>query len=195
MHLEEQDFIVLVKKNKELAYRYLVNSYGAAVFNASFNRVRNKEDAEDLTQEVFTTVYVSLDKFNGNSKLSTWIYAIALNKSKEFLRTKTRLKRSGSRVEIDNQELFMLPDQMVDFNHPGVKLEDKERARILFAAIDCLAENQRVAYTMHKIEGYSYEEVAEVLNVSVSPVESLMFRAKKRLNDLLEHYFNENERK
>jgi RNA polymerase sigma factor (sigma-70 family) len=66
------------------------------------NIVRHFEDAENVTQEVFTTVYTSLENFNGTSKLSTWIYGIALNKSKEFLRKKTRQKRSGYMMQWDN---------------------------------------------------------------------------------------------
>ena len=65
---------------------------------------------------------------------------------------------------------------------------------VLFNALDQLAENQKVAYTMHKIEGKSYTEIAELTELSVSSVESLMFRAKKKLQSLLKTYFEENER-
>ena len=63
---------------------------------------------------------------------------------------------------------------------------------VLFSAIEQLAENQSIAYTLHKIEGRSYQEVAEIMEVSVSSVESLLFRAKKRLQQLLENYYREN---
>ena len=83
---------------------------------------------------------------------------------------------------------------MVNFNHPGVQLEDQEKANILFQAIDALAENQAIAYRLAKIEGYSYVEIGEMMEMSVSSVESLLFRANKRLRELLSDYYKENIR-
>lgn len=191
MHVEDQDFLVLLRKNKDRAYRYLVDTYAGMIYNTCFNLVRSVEDAEDLVQEVFTAVYLSLDSFEGNSKVSTWVYSIAINKSKEFLRSKTRKKRSGHMVVIEKEESHFLPSQVIDFDHPGVKMEDKELAAVLFSAIDQLSENQQVAFLMHKIEGYSYEEISSKMDLSMSSVESLMFRARKKLKELLENYYKE----
>lgn len=102
MDLEDRLFLELYMKNKDEAFLYLIEKYAAQIFNTCMNIVRHFEDAEDVTQEVFTTVYISLENFNGTSKLSTWIYGIALNKSKEFLRKKTRQKRSGYMMQWDN---------------------------------------------------------------------------------------------
>jgi RNA polymerase sigma-70 factor (ECF subfamily) len=76
----------------------------------------------------------------------------------------------------------------------NIELEKKERSAILFSAINQLPENQKIAFTMHKIEGMSYEETAQIMNVSLSSVESLMFRAKKNLKQLLSNYYEKNER-
>ena len=92
MKLDDQSFIELAQKNKDRAFSILVDSFSGKIFNTCINLVRNKEDAEDLTQEVFTAIYLHLDKFRGKSKLSTWIYSLALNKSKEFLRKKNQKK-------------------------------------------------------------------------------------------------------
>lgn len=194
MHLDDQSFLELSKRNKDKAFNYLVDEYSSKVFNTCINLVRNKEDAEDVTQEVFTAIYLSLETFGGSSKLSTWIYSIALNKSKEFLRKKTRKKRSGFMTTIEKDDSHFVPTATIEFDHPGVLLENKERTRILFEAIDQLAENQKIAYTLHKIEGKSYTEISELTELSVSSVESLMFRAKKKLQELLKVYFEENER-
>ena len=194
MHLDDQSFLELSKRNKDKAFNYLVDAYSSKVFNTCINLIRNKEDAEDVTQEVFTAIYLSLDSFGGSSKLSTWIYSIALNKSKEFLRKKTRKKRSGFMTTIEKDDSHIVPRATIEFDHPGVLLENKERTRILFDAIDQLAENQKIAYTLHKIEGKSYTEISELTELSVSSVESLMFRAKKKLQSLLKDYFEENER-
>lgn len=163
------------------------------VYNVCLNLIRNKEDAEDLTQEVFTSIYLSMDSFQGNSKISTWIYSITLNKSKEFLRHKTRKKRFGLFTLLKNSDDEFDSNKNIEFKHPGIQMEDKERAQILFNAIDTLPENQRKAYILHKIEGVSYQDIAEILELSVSSVESLMFRAKKALQEKLKEYYYKNE--
>lgn len=194
MELDDRQFISLCKEDRERAFHLLVNAYSSRIYNACLNMIRNKEDAEDLTQEVFTAVYLSIEKFEGSSKLSTWIYSIALNKSKEFLRNKTRKKRFGIFTVIERDDSHFMPSAVVDFDHPGVLLENKDRSRILFEALDQLASNQRDAYTLHKIEGLSYDEIATILSVSKSSVESLMFRAKQNLQKILKDYYEKNER-
>ena len=181
MQLDDQSFLSLAKQNKERAFSYLVETYSGLVYSACLTTVRNKEDAEDVTQEVFTAAYLSLEKFEGKSKISTWLYSIALNKSKEFLRSKTRKKRFGIFTVLEKEDSHIVPEGTINRDHPGVQLENKERAAIFFEALDQLAENQKTAYTLHKVEGASYSEIAEIMETSVSSVESLMFRAKKRL--------------
>jgi len=192
MHLDDQSILEAISRNTDRGYHHLVDAYADRVFSTCLNLTRNQEDAEDVTQEVFTTIYLSLDKFEGNSKLSTWIYSVATNKCKEFLRRKTRKKRSGYHTELEREDSNFVPLQIIDFQHPGTLMEDKEQASVLFSAIEQLAENQSIAFTLHKIEGRSYQEVAEMMELSVSSVESLLFRAKKRLQQLLEHYYREN---
>ena len=78
-----------------------------------------------------------------------------------------------------------------DFVHPGVQLENQELATYLFKAIAQLPDNQKAAFTLNKIEGLSYQEVAEVMKLSVSSVESLMVRAKQNLQKILGEYYHE----
>jgi RNA polymerase sigma-70 factor (ECF subfamily) len=73
--------------------------------------------------------------------------------------------------------------------HPGVQLDNRERAAKLFKAISQLVDNQRIAFTLHKIEGVSYQEIAEIMGVTVSAVESLIHRAKANLRKILEDYY------
>lgn len=182
-----------MRKDKDKAFSWLTDAYAQKVYGSCLLLLRNTEDAEDLVQEVFVAVYLSLESFEGNSKLSTWIYAITQNKGKEFLRSKTRLKRQGTLTVVDEM-VEGSAQNMVNFNHPGVQLEDQEKAKILFQAIDALAENQATAYRLAKIEGYSYVEIGEMMEMSVSSVESLLFRANKRLRELLSDYYKENIR-
>lgn len=140
MHLDDQSILESFSKNKERGFSHLVDAYSTRVYSTCFNLLRNQEDSEDVTQEVFTSIYMSLESFEGKSKLSTWIYSIAVNKSKEFLRSKGRKKRFGFHTEIEKEDSHFVPSQIVEYHHPGVALEDKERANILFNAIDQLAE-------------------------------------------------------
>lgn len=183
-----------LKKGDQRAFQLLLDTFSEKVYNLSLGILQNQEDAEDITQEIFTTVYLSVTKFKGESKLSTWIYRIAVNKCQEHIRKKARKKRFGFLTTLDKAETNNPISLQANFIHPGIELENKERAAALFAAIERLPENQRIAFTMHKVEGISYEEVASIMNVTLSSVESLMFRAKQNLKQTLEKYYQENER-
>lgn len=189
--MDEYHHIHLLQQGDEHSFRKLVSDYASKVFNTSIGIIQNQHDAEDVTQEVFTEIFQSISKFKGESKLSTWIYRITVSKSLEFLRKKKRKKRFGFIQELfaDDSSLIVVPD----FYHPGVQLENKERAKILFAAIQKLPENQKTAFVLSKIEDLSYAEIADVMKTSLSSVESLLFRAKQNLQKLLGKYYTENK--
>lgn len=180
-----------LKQGDERAFSQLVVGFSQRIYNLCLSILQNQEDAEDATQEVFSTVFLSVKEFKGESKLSTWLYRIAINKCQEHLRKKNRKKRFGFLVSIEKSESAELSPS---FFHPGIELENKERAAILFAAVDRLPENQKVAFTLHKMEGVSYEEVAETMGMTLSSIESLLFRAKQNLKKSLGAYYEKNER-
>ncbi len=188
--MEEKDFIArLVQKDKQ-AFEYLVRIYQDKVFNLCLNFLKDGGEAEDIGQEVFIEVYRSIHKFRGHSKLSTWIYKLATSKSLEYLRYKSREKRSAFFNTVSSEESKeFIERHAVNLNHPGIKLENKERLELLFAAIDQLSENQKTAFVLHNIEGFSYKEIAEIMEKSLSAVESYIFRAKKNLRVLLQNYY------
>ncbi len=190
----EELLIQQLREGNSSAYNDLVKQFADKVFNTSISILQNTEDAEDITQEVFIEVFRSIHNFKGESKLSTWIYRITVIKALEFLRKKKRKKRFAIVQSLFGMESVLPETDMPHFYHPGVQLENKERSAILFAAIDQLAENQKTAYILNKVEGLSYDEVAEVMKTSVSSVESLLFRAKQNLQKLLADYYNKNEK-
>lgn len=183
-----------LKKGDQRAFQLLLDLYSEKVYNLCVGILQNTEDAEDATQEIFTTVYLSVAQFKGDSKLSTWIYRIAVNKCQEHIRKKSRKKRFGFLTTLDKAETGNLISMHANFIHPGIELENKERAAILFGAIERLPENQRIAFTMHKVEGIPYEEIATIMSLSLSSVESLIFRARQGLKTLLKEYYEKNER-
>jgi RNA polymerase sigma-70 factor (ECF subfamily) len=195
--LEDKNFIQALKNKDSSAYSQLLDDFQQKVFSTCISFVPNKEDAEDIAQDVFIEVFKSISKFKGDSKLSTWIYRITTNKCLEFIRKKNTKKRfaflesiTGNAIPIDKTNYF------TEMNHPGILLVNKELNAALFKAINSLPENQSIVFTLHKIDGKSYQEVAEITKRSLSSVESIMFRAKKNLQKVLGNYYkSEYERK
>ena len=189
--MNELELIQQLRAGDELAFKSLVANYQNLVYNTALGIVQNSEDAEDVAQEVFIQVYRSIDQFKGDARLSTWIYRITTTKALDHIRSRKRKKRFAFITSLfgPNDELVHEP---VDFQHPGVTLDRKEQAALLFRMIDQLPENQKVAFTLHKTEELNYQEIADVMQLSVSAVESLLFRARQNLRKLLEKYYQQN---
>jgi RNA polymerase sigma-70 factor (ECF subfamily) len=187
--LDERILVEQLKQGNESAFKTIVETWQNMVFNTALGIVQNAEDAEDIAQEVFVQVYQSISSFKGESKFSTWLYRITVTKSLDHERKKKRKKRFAFVRSIfgEQNEVLVNPP---DFHHPGVVLDDKEDAAVLFSAIAELPENQRVAFTLNKVEGLSYQEVSEIMKSTVSSVESLMHRAKNNLKKKLEDHYN-----
>lgn len=187
--MEEKQLLQGLQSRRESAFKYLVDTYQTKVYNTVLAIVQNSEEAEDVAQEVFMEVYESIEKFRGEAKVSSWVYRIATTKALEAYRKRKTQKRWGgflSSLFGENEEVVHHP---ADFVHPGVLLENKERSTILFKAISKLADNQKIAFTLHHVEGLSYQEITEVMQLSLSSVESLLFRAKSNLRTLLKEYY------
>lgn len=147
--------------------------------------------AEDIAQEVFVTVYKSVAGFNEQSSLSTWIYRITVNKCLDHLRAKSRQKNKGFLSQLFHRETG---DPLYDkptFEHPGVQLEQKERSKYLFEAIETLPENQKTVFVLAHIEELPQKEIAEVMDISVKAVESLLQRGKANLRKKLGHVYEQ----
>jgi len=186
--LNEQSLIQGLQQGEEKMFSLMVETYQHMVFNTVLGLVLNFEEAEDLSQDVFVLVFQQIQSFRAASKFSTWLYTIAVRTALNHLRKQKAKKRAvyikrffGMEVE---QEI-----RQTDFNHPGVILDNKEYAAVLFKALQQLPENQRVAFLLVKTEDMRYEEVAEILGVSIKGVEGLMHRAKEKLRNVLNDYY------
>lgn len=178
-----------LRTGDETAFQQVVEAYQERVLNTCLGLVPNLHDAEDLTQEVFIELWRSAGSFRGDARLSTWLYRVAVNKSLELLRSRQRKKRFAffrSMVGLEDESAQHIRDE---FNHPGVLLEQRERAQVLFAAMERLPGNQKTALVLQKTEGLSHTEIAEILGVSMASVESLLHRAKKNLYAHLLKYY------
>ena len=188
MLTEYPEYIEDLKNGDRQAFTQLVDTYKNRVFNTILSIIQQQQDAEDLTQEVFIQVFNSISSFRGEAKLSSWIYKISIMKSYEFERKKKAQKRLNFFKNMVG--LGTIQNEFSDFVHPGVELIKKEKAKHLFCALKKLPPNQRTVFTLIKIEGLSYQEVAEIMNKSVKSLEGLMIRAKKQLKIILKPYQN-----
>lgn len=186
--MDEQILIEKLKQGDEAAFKEVVETWQNMVYNTALGILQNAQDAEDVAQEAFVQAFESIRTFKAESKFSTWLYRITVSKALDHLRRKKRKKRFAYL-----QNLFGPGSEAIaekpDFHHPGVALDNKERAAVLFKAINQLPENQKIAFTLHKLEGLSYHEISEVMKTSLSSVESLMHRAKTNLRKWLEKYY------
>lgn len=174
-----------ILKGDQNAFKLLVDTYQLMVVNTCYAFVHDRDEAEDIAQDVFVQVFESLDKFRFECKLSTWLYRMAVNRSINHCRSPW-----GRAIKIDidswkeqeEAQSVEMPQQQI--------LEEQERIELLHKAIDKLPEKQRTALILNKYEELSYKEIADIMGVSLSSVESLLFRAKNNL----EKYLTRNKR-
>ena len=163
--------------------------YHTLVFNVALNYLQNLEDAEEITQDVFVKVANALDKFQQKSTYKTWIYRITINQCLDYCKQKKSRKHFfvfGKKSQNEHEYL-----NTSTFEHPGILLENQEEAKILFEVIATQTEKQKTAFLLSKLDGLSNPEISAIMELSISSVESLIFRAKSTLRDkLISKYAN-----
>ena len=179
------NFLADLRSGDNTAFKKLVETYRQKVFNTAISLIQDHGMAEDITQEVFITIFKSMPSFNEKSALSTWIYRITVNKCLDHLRAKKRQKRQGIFSRIFNTDSKDDLNNAPTFEHPGIQLERKENARYLFEAIESLPDNQKTVFVLTQIEELPQKEIAAVMNLSLKAVESLLQRAKANLRKKL----------
>ena len=172
----------MLRQGDEPAFRWLVNNYRNRVYHTVLNLLQNNREAEDAAQETFIEVHRSIKNFREEASLATWISRIATRKAIDKLRRQKTREKWTNWWGKENTEVEV-------FDHPGILAENKEKASILFKAISSLPEKQRIAFTLIKVQGLSYEEACEILQQNIKAVESLIGRARTNLQKLLaDHY-------
>ena len=187
---DEEGLIQGLKDQRPAALKNFLEQYQERVYNTALSFVKDVSDAEELSQDVFLTVWNSISGFKGESSLSTWVYRITVSKSLDLIRSKQRKKRFAfltSLTTIRNE----VKHHPVNWVHPGILQENQEKAAYLFRAIDQLPDNQKVAFTLSKLEQLSQKEIAQVMQIKEGAVESLLQRAKQNLKKYLEGIYDE----
>lgn len=150
------------------------------VYSIALSYLQHKEDAEEVTQDVFVKVYQKLNKFREEASSKTWIYKIAVNQSLDYIKAKSRNKRSLLSKAEDISKVSKTTGET-----PAQLLEQKERIAVLMECIDALPDQQKTAFLLSKIEGLKQEEVAKIMDKSIPGIESLVFRAKQNLKKII----------
>ncbi|MGB3467413.1 MAG: RNA polymerase sigma factor [Cyclobacteriaceae bacterium] len=186
---EDKELISLIAKRDNSALERLYRSYADKVYNTAISYSGNENDAEEILQDVFLTIWKKAISYRSEASVSTWIYRIATNKSIDFIRKKNSKKRRGFFVSIYRNKSTEPEHDIINFDHPGVQMENKEEARVLFKVIAELSENQQTAFILTQIEGLTQTEVADIMSLSRKSVESLLQRARVNLRKKLEHFY------
>ncbi|MCS7187163.1 MAG: sigma-70 family RNA polymerase sigma factor [Armatimonadetes bacterium] len=175
--MDERHLLERCGKGDERAWAELVNRYWGLAFRIAYRILRNKEDAEDAAQEAFVQVYRSLPTFQHRSNFRTWFYRIVVRVAMAHLSSE-----SAEPLE-ESAEAEILECARED---PEKILLAREREQLLDWAIQQLPPDWRAVLVLREIEGLSYAEIAEILGIPIGTVESRLFRARKKLRQILE---------
>ncbi|TVT37915.1 RNA polymerase sigma factor [Hymenobacter setariae] len=184
----DAELVMQLQQGSEIAFRTLVERYQQRVYSTAFSLLRSAEEAEDVAQEVFVEVYQTVDRFRNETTLSTWLYRLATSRALQHRRRAAAKKRFAyftSLLGLRNQVLHEPPDHV----HPLALLEGSQQLQLLLSHIGRLPSQQQVAFTLRHEQELSYEEIAAVLDTTVSAVESLLFRARHTLRQHLKGSF------
>lgn len=185
---DEKSLIALAQEGDHEAFNIIVKKYKDRVFNTAIRFLGNFAIAEELTQDVFVTVYRKIGTFQGRSKFSTWLYRITVNHAKN------RIGYLSRRGYYRNDELhdYIVGDETVEIiprtQNPVDYTEDRELIGILFEKLAKLKVKDREIIILKDFEGLNYEEIAEILDINLGTVKSRLSRARERLKEELIEY-------
>jgi RNA polymerase sigma-70 factor (ECF subfamily) len=187
----ERLLIRKLRERDEAAFREIVETYGDRVYNLTYRMLGNREEAEDLSQEVFITVFKSIDSFRGDSKFSTWLYRIAVNHCKNRIKYLAR-RHDRDQSEYDEEALREQAAGAATAPNPSPRpdkqLEGVELEQIMQRCIAQLEEEHRLVIVLRDVEDLSYEEICAITNLPTGTVKSRLHRARLALKKMmLEH--------
>lgn len=177
-HAEDSVLVAHAQAGDRYAFEELVRRYRNDVFSLSFHFVKNREEAWDISQEVFIKAYHSLDSFRGEASFKTWLMRITANRCKDFFK-KRRLDTVPFNDALD------AGDPPSDSLDPGHRLHASELGAAIETALRGLPEKHRTAFVLREYEGLSYQEMADTMHCNIGTVMSRLHHARRKLQDTL----------
>jgi len=195
MDPRESRLVRRLKSRDETAFREMIASYQADVFNLVFRMLGNWEEAEDLAQEVFVTVFKSIEGFRGDSKFSTWLYRIAVNHCKNRYKYLARRQYHATQPLDEVSERAMAGRDggpavalQAQISQPDRVMEGLQLEQAIQREIANLEEEQRLLIVLRDVQGLSYQEIATISQLPEGTVKSRLHRARMTLKDRLKSY-------
>jgi RNA polymerase sigma-70 factor (ECF subfamily) len=185
---DDEELVLKSQQGDVRAFDELVERYHGKIYSLTYNMTSNREDAEDLAQEVFVKAFEALPRFKGNSSFYTWLYRIAVNKTINYRKKRNR-KRALSLDQFDQE--IKLDDVYHDLTAKGSPLRSislSELQEKLNEALQHLSEKHRTVVVMHDMQGIPHEEIAKVVKASVGTVRSRLFYARRQMQTELTEF-------
>jgi RNA polymerase sigma-70 factor, ECF subfamily len=190
MHTEfsSEDLMARIAEGDDSAFEILVHRHQTSILNLIYRFIGDRTQAKDLAQEVFIRVWQAAKTYKPEAKFTTWLYRITANLCLNELRSSRRKKWFSFNWSDEDGEHTI--EKTLSNGAPSAEdiLLEKERSHQITKALQSLPENQRMAVILKRYDDFSYEEIARILNCSVSAVESLLVRGKRSLQEKLKNY-------
>lgn len=178
-----QDFL----DGNSQAFNRLVLLYQTKIFNLALNYVKNQEEAKDLAQDIFVTVYRSLPKLREKEKFTSWLYQIAVNHCRNRYK---KLSRRGyfNNISLDDEESFL---QITNDESPEKTLQRQNTINIVRATIASMGEAEKEIILLRDVQELAYEEISDILQIPLGTVKSKLNRARNALKDRLKKFYQD----
>lgn len=187
--MEEKELVELAKQGDRKALAKLVKNNQKIVYNFAFKICRDREKAENIMQETFLSMVKHINQFDGNSKLSTWLYRIVSNHC--LMQNRKEKNRYFVSINEDNEDDLYEDKYVADWSRiPHLDVENSELRKILDQSIEKLAPDYRVVFLLRDVEGLSTEETAKATDLSIPAVKSRLHRARAFLRKELNEAFS-----
>ncbi len=183
--VSEQVLIQRASKGDASAFETLVTTYEKGVYSLAFRLVSDREDAMDITQDVFLKAYQALPRFRGDSRFSTWIYRVCVNASLDHLRRRQRVVSYSLDEPLPFKESSVTREVGDDGESVQDSVETKFLGQAVLSTLKDLDTAHRVIILLSDVQGYSYQEIADILGLSMGTVKSRLHRARNMVRKLL----------
>ncbi|MFC1885062.1 RNA polymerase sigma factor [Thermodesulfobacteriota bacterium] len=190
--MDEDRLISLLVKGQEDAFSILIKRYQGRLLSIAYGITLDREESQEIVQEVFLKVFQKISTFKRQSSLSTWLHRITINQCLNW-RRKWKRRARWQHQSIDADEAFHAPELASEENGPETLFRKTEFQKVFKEKLRSLPEDARAVFTLKELEGLSYDEIARIMKIKKGTVSSRLFYARKKIKKSLSEYLNGEE--